>query len=68
MNENNQTEILCPCRRSKGGIWLDPYEDSRLKAHLLMTSFMDGYTRWIIEDYDMEDADGAANDDTGPNE
>ena len=32
-----------------------------------MTGFMDGYTRWIIEDEDddVEDADGAGNDDTG---
>ena len=35
-----------------------------------MTSFMDGYTRWIIEDEDddVEDADGAGNDDTGQDE
>ena len=62
MKENNLTEVLCPCRRCKGGVWLDPYEDGRLMAHLLMTSFMDGYTRWIIEDEDddVEDADGQA--------
>ena len=32
-----------------------------------MTGFMDGYTRWIIEDEDddVEDADGVGNDDTG---
>ena len=64
MYENNRTEVLCPCRRCKGGVWLDPYKDGRLKAHLLMTGFMDGYTRWIIEDDDDEDANGAANDDT----
>ena len=45
MNENNRTEILCPCRRCKGGVWLDPHEDGHLMAHLLMTGFMDGYTR-----------------------
>ena len=35
-----------------------------------MTGFMDGYTRWIIEDEDddVEDADGAGNDDTGQGE
>ena len=35
--------------------------------HLLMTGFMDGYTCWIIEDEDddVEDAEGAGNDDTG---
>jgi hypothetical protein len=40
-------------------------------VHLLMTGFMDGYTRWIIEDDDdeeEEEADGAANDDTGQDE
>ena len=32
-----------------------------------MNGFMDGYTQWIIEDedYDVEDADGAGNDDMG---
>jgi hypothetical protein len=67
MNENNRTEILCPCQRCKEGVWLDPYEGGRLMVHLLMTGFMDGYTRWIIED-DDEDTDVAANDDTGPDE
>ena len=35
-----------------------------------MTGFMDDYTRWIIEDedYDVEDADGEGNDDTGQDE
>ena len=35
-----------------------------------MTSFMDGYTQWTIEDEDddVEDADGAGNDDTGQDE
>ena len=61
MKENNQTEILCPCRRCKGGVWLDPYDDGRVEAHLLMTGFMDGCTRWIIEDEDDDVEDGAAN-------
>ena len=25
------------------------YDDGRVEAHLLMTGFMDGYTRWIID-------------------
>ena len=35
-----------------------------------MTGFMDGYTRWIIEDEDddVEDADMAGNEDTGQDE
>ena len=35
-----------------------------------MTGFMDGYTRWITEDEDddVEDTDGAGNDDTGQDE
>ena len=35
-----------------------------------MTGFMDGNTRWIIddEDDDVEDADGVGNDDTGQDE
>ena len=47
-------------------VWLDPYEDSRLKAHMLMTGFIDSYTRCIIEENDDDDAGGTANDDTGP--
>ena len=43
-------------------------EDGRVEAHLLMTGFMDGYTRWIIEDEDDDVADGAGNDDTGQDE
>ena len=47
-----------------------PCDDGRVEAHLLMTGFMDGYTRWIIvdEDDDVEDADGAGSDDTGQDE
>ena len=29
----------------KGIVWLDPYDDGRVEAHLLMTGFTDGYTR-----------------------
>ena len=70
MKENNLTEVLCPCRKCKGIVWIDPYDDVRVEAHLLMTGFMDGYTRWIIEDEDddVEDANGAGNDDTGQDE
>ena len=70
MKENNLTEVLCPCRKCKGIVWLDPHVNGRVKAHLLMTGFMDGYTRWITEDEDddVEDADGAGNDDTGQDE
>ena len=47
-----------------------PHDDGRVEVHLLMTGFMDGYTRWIIEDEDdsVEDADRAGNDDTGQDE
>ena len=67
LKENNLTVVLCPCRRCKGRVWFDPYD---AMAHLLMTGFVDGYTRWIIEDDDddVEDADGAGNDDTGQDE
>ena len=37
IKENNRTEVLCPCRKCKGIVWLDPYDDGRVKAHLLMT-------------------------------
>ena len=67
MKENNLIEVLYPCQKCKGIVWLDPYDDGRVEAHLLMTGFMDGYTRWIIEDEDddVQDADVADNDDTG---
>src|SRR3954471_9690407 len=60
MVEKNEKEILCPCRKCKEGVWLDPFKGGRLKAHLLRYGFMDGYTRWITED-DDDDIDGAAN-------
>src|SRR4051812_6562660 len=44
MNEKNEKEILCPCKKCKEGIWLDPFKGGRLKAHLLRYGFMDGYT------------------------
>ena len=67
MKENNRTEVLCPCRKCKGIVWLDPHDDGRVEAHLLMTGFMDGYTRWIIED-DDEDVHMAGNNDMGLDE
>src|SRR3954466_13087981 len=60
MVEKNEKEILCPCRKCKEGVWLDPFKGGHLKAHLLRYGFMDGYTRWIIED-DDDDIDGATN-------
>src|ERR1043165_3495431 len=60
MVEKNEKEILCPCRKCKEGVWLDPFKGGRLKAHLLRYGFMDGYTRWIIED-DDDDINGATN-------
>jgi hypothetical protein len=33
-----------------------------------MHGFMEGHTRWISEDDDNEDVDGAGNDDMGPDE
>ena len=70
MKENNLREVLCPCRKCKGIVWLDPYDDGRVEVHLLMTDYMDGYTQWIIEDKDddVEDADETCNDDTGQDE
>src|ERR1041385_6968022 len=60
MIEKNEKEILCPCRKCKEGIWLDPFKGGRLKAHMLRYGFMDAYTRWITED-DDDDIDGATN-------
>ena len=30
MKENNLTEVLCPCRKCKGIVWLDPHDDGRV--------------------------------------
>src|ERR1041385_6882569 len=60
MNEKNDKEILCPCKKCKEGVRLDPFKGGRLKAHLLRYGFMDGSTRWITED-DDDDIDGATN-------
>src|SRR3954469_12319847 len=57
MVAKNEKEILCPCRKCKEGVWLDPFKGGRLKVHLLRYGFMDGYTRWITED-DDDDIDG----------
>ncbi len=37
----------------------DPFDCGTFKAHLLMHGFMHGHTRWISEDDDDEDVDGA---------
>src|SRR4051812_20974359 len=58
--KKNEKEILCPCRKCKEGVWLNPFIGGPLKAHLLRYGFMDGYTRWITED-DDDDIDGATN-------
>ena len=59
MYEKILKDVLCPCRKCKGGVRLDPFKGGKFKAHLLMHGFMDGHTRWISEDDDDEDVDGA---------
>ena len=49
MYEKRLKDILCPCRKCKGIVRLDPLEDG----------CMHGHTRWISEDDDDEDVDGA---------
>ena len=70
MYEKRLKDVLCPCRKCKGIIRLDPFESGTFKAHLLMHGFMHGHTRWISEDDDddeeEEDVDGAGNNDMGP--
>ena len=68
MYEKRLMDVLCPCRKCKGGVRLDPFKCGKFKAHLLMHGFMDGHTRWISEDDDEEDIDGAGNNDMGPDE
>nr|XP_045086478.1 uncharacterized protein LOC120969352 isoform X2 [Aegilops tauschii subsp. strangulata] len=66
MHEKRLKDVLCPCRKCKGIVRLDPFEGGTFKAHLLMHGFMHGHTRWISEDDDDEDVDGAGNKDMGP--
>ena len=67
MYEKILKDVVCPCRKCKGIVRLDPFGGGTFKAHLLMHGFMDGHTRWISEDdYDDEDTDGAGNNDMGP--
>ena len=40
MKENNQTEVLCPCQKCKGIVWLEPYDKGRVEAHLLKPHFI----------------------------
>ena len=54
--------------KCKGGVRLDPFKGGKFKAHLLMHGFTDGHTRWISEDDDDEDVDGAGNNDMGLDE
>ena len=69
MYEKRLKDVLCPCRKCKGGVRLDPFKGGKFKAHLLMHGFMDGHVRWISEDDDDdEDVDGAGNNDMGPDE
>ena len=68
MYEKRLRDVLCPCRKSKGRVRLDPFKGGKFKAHLLMHGFMHGHTRWISEDDDddddeeEEDVDGAGED------
>ena len=70
MYEKRLRDVLCPCRKCKGRVRLDPFQGGKFKAHLLMHGFMHGHTRWISEEDDdddeEEDIDGAGNNDMGP--
>jgi len=67
MYEKRMNDAVCPCRKCKGGVRLDPFKGGKFKVHLLMYGFMDGHTRWICKDDDYdEDVDGAGNNDMGP--
>ena len=64
MYEKRLKDVLCPCRKCKGIVRLNPFEGGTFKAHLLMH----GHTRWISDDDDDDDmdVDGAGNNDMGP--
>ena len=71
MYEKILKDVLCPCRKCKGRVRLDPFQGGKFKTRLLMHGFMHGHTRWISEDVvddddDDEDVDGAGNNDMGP--
>jgi hypothetical protein len=53
MVRNNRTDVPCPCRKCKLLCVADPY-DSRFKVHLLRCGFMDGYTRWLLDEDDLD--------------
>ena len=68
MYEKRLKDVLCSCRKCKGGVRLVLFKGGKFKARLLMHGSMDGHTRWISEDEDDADVDGAGNNDMGQTE
>ena len=52
MLQKNETEIRCPCRRCKLESLMDP-DSVKVRDHLLLCGFMDGY-RWQGDEDDYE--------------
>ena len=52
MLQKNETEIRCPCRRCKLKSLMDP-DSVKVRDHLLLRGFMDGY-RWQGDEDDYE--------------
>ena len=52
MIQNNETEIRCSCQRCKLKSLTDP-NSGKVRDHLLMRGFMDGY-RWQGDEDDYE--------------
>ena len=49
MNRKGKAEILCPCKKCRNEILIDP-STGRVMMHLLKHDFMPGYTRWTRHD------------------
>ena len=45
MNRKGKAEILCPCKKCRNEILIDP-STGRVMMHLLKHDFMPGYTWW----------------------
>ena len=58
MIQKCETQILCPCKACKNGIFHNPFDGSVL-AHLLHRGFVEGYTRWTKHGEENDDDEGA---------
>ena len=64
MNRKGETIILCPCKKCKNIVLIDP-STGRVTMHLLKYDFMPGYTRWTSDGEEEKDVkvEGKVHDD-----